>query len=189
VKELTIARAYASALLEVGDRHGEAEDYAVAFRTLRELFHADERITRFFETPRVSQEARRRAVRKALAGRVPERFVHFALVVLDRRRQGLLPEIATTYQTMLDERVGRHRAYVTVARRPDASTEALIADRLSRMFGELVEPQIKVNPAIVGGLIVRYGDRLLDASLRRQLVALRRELVHAHLPAMPAATA
>jgi F-type H+-transporting ATPase subunit delta len=189
VKELTIARAYASALLEVGERHGEAEAYGAAFQALAELFRSDERIKRFFQTPRVSQDARREVIRKTLSGRVPDRFLNFALLVLEKERQHLLPEIAAAYQAMLDEHLGRHRASVTLARRPDAATEALITERLSRMFGESVQPQITVNPAIIGGLIVRYGDRLLDASLRRQLVALRRELIHAHLPEAPAASA
>jgi F-type H+-transporting ATPase subunit delta len=189
VKDLTIARAYAGALFEVGERHGEAEAYSAPFRVLAEMFSSDFRTRRFFDTPRITAEARRSAVRKALEGRVPEHFLHFVLLVLDKERQKLLPQIAEAYQALVDENSGRHRAYVTLARRPDAAMESLITERLSRLFGEAMEPQITVNPAIVGGLIVRYGDQYLDASLRRQLVALRRELNHAHLPAKPAATA
>jgi F-type H+-transporting ATPase subunit delta len=188
VKDATIARAYASALFEVGERHGEAAAYGPPFQVLAEMFR-DARTRRFFDTPRITAEARQAAVRTALEGRAPERFLHFALLVLAKGRQRVFPGIAAAYQSLLDERSGRHRAHVTVAHRPDAATEAFIKESLSRLFGQSVEPQMLVNPAIVGGLIVRYGDRLLDASLRRQLVALKREMVHAHLPAMPAASA
>jgi F-type H+-transporting ATPase subunit delta len=189
VKDLTIARAYASALFEVGERLGEAEAYGPPFQVLAETFRSDARTRRFFDTPRITPEAREEVVRKALKGRVPDRFLHFALLVLVKGRQRLFPEMAAAFQSLLDERSGKHRAHVTVARRPDAATEAYITERLSRLFGQPVQPQLVVNPAIVGGLIVRYGDRLLDASLRRQLVALKREMVHAHLPASPAASA
>jgi F-type H+-transporting ATPase subunit delta len=188
VKDLTIARAYASALFEAGEQHGEAEAYGPPFQVLAEMFR-DARTRRFFDTPRITPAARQQVVRTALAGRVPERFLHFALLVMAKGRQRLYPEMAAAYQSLLDERSGKHRAHVTVAHEPDAATGAYIKQSLGRLFGQDVEPQVVVNPAIVGGLIVRYGDRLLDASLRRQLVALKREMIHAHLPATPAATA
>jgi F-type H+-transporting ATPase subunit delta len=189
VNDLTIARTYAAALFEVGEKHGEADAYGPPFRVLGELFRSDARTRRFFDTPQVSAEQRSEVVRKALAGRVPERFVHFVTLLLQKGRQNLFPEIAAAYQLLLDERSGRHRAHLTLARKPDAATERLLVERLSQLFGQRVEPQIVVNPAIVGGFIVRYGDRLLDASLRRQLVGLKRQLVHARLPASPAASA
>ncbi len=182
MKDLTIARGYASALFEVGERHGEEEACGPPLRALAEMFRADPRTTRFFATPRISREARRESVRRALEGRVPERLLHFVMMLLEKRRQSLLPEISDAYQTLLDERAGRHRAYVTMAREPDPATEVLLGERLSELLGQPVKPEIGINPAILGGFIVRYGDRWLDASLRRHLVALRREMIHARLP-------
>jgi len=185
VRDLTIARAYASALFETGVAHDEAEAYGPPFEVLAAMFR-DARTRRFFDTPRIGAEARRAVIRRTLDGRVPKRFLHFVLLLMEKERQGLFPEIWIAYQQLLDERSGQFRAEVTVARRPDRATEALIAQRLTGLFGQPVQPQITINPAILGGLIVRYGDRLLDASLRRHVVALRRELMHAHLPGQPA---
>lgn len=188
MRDVTIARAYAAALFEAGEASGEVETYGPPLREVADLF-GDARIRRFFDTPRISDEARRTVMREVLDGRVPDRLLRFLLVVLDRGRQGVLPEIAEAYQEMLDRRSGRYRAHVTLARRLDGATEALITERLSGLFGQPVEPEISINPAILGGLIARYGDRLLDASLRRHLVALRRELMDAHLPETPAGAA
>jgi F-type H+-transporting ATPase subunit delta len=188
VRDLTIARAYASALFETGTRHGEAEAYGPAMQVLADMF-GEARTRRFFDTPRITAESRRAVVRRVLKDRVPGRFVHFVLLLMEKGRQNLIPEIAEAYQELLDERSGRFRAHVTVARPPDAETEALIARRLTTLLGQPVQPQISVNPAILGGLIVRYGDRWLDASLRRHLVALRRDLMHAHLPGQPTGNA
>jgi F-type H+-transporting ATPase subunit delta len=188
VKDLTIARAYASALFEVGDQHDEAEAYGPPLRVLAETFRSDPTTRRFFDTPRISVEDRRRAVRRALDGRAPPRFVNFVMLVLQKGRQTLFPEMAETYQALLDERSGQHHAQVTLARQPDAATEAYIAKRLTALLGQPVRPQITINPAILGGLIVRYGDRWLDASLRRRVVALKRDMIHARLPVLPAAS-
>lgn len=186
MKDLTIARAYASALFEIGERHNEPEAYGPPLRALADTFKADLRTRRFFDTPRITAEARRAAVRRALKGQVPERFVNFVMLVLGKGRQALFPEMADAYQELLDERSGQHHAQVTLARQPDAATEALIATRLTELLGQPVRPQITINPAILGGLIVRYGDRWLDASLRRRVVALKRDMIHARLPGLPA---
>lgn len=189
MRRLAIARGYASALFEVGQRHGEAEAYGPPLRALAETFRADPRTRRFFDTPRITRDARHAAVRNALAGRAPERFVNFVSLLLQKGRQSQIPEIATAYQELLDEHSGQHRAYVILAHDPDEATETLIAERLSALLGQTVWPDISVNPAIMGGLIVRYGDRWLDASLRRHLVALKREMIHARLPGSLAASA
>ncbi|NIQ59162.1 MAG: ATP synthase F1 subunit delta [Gemmatimonadetes bacterium] len=186
MRTLTIARNYAAALYELGARHDEAEDYAGAFDTLTAVLASEPRIRRFLETPKVEAKEKSAVVRQALEGRAPERFVRFVLVVLAKRRQALLPEIRDAYQELLDEHAGRIHARVTLAREPDEATRRLIAERLSGMLGKTVVPHIAVNPEILGGLVVRYGDRALDGSLRRQLVSLKREMMHAGLPELPA---
>ena len=186
MRDQTIARNYASALFELGERHGEGEAYAGAFRSLHEALGSDKRIRRFLETPKVEAAAKERVVREALRGQVPERFLRFVLVVMSKRRQRLLGLIRSEYQAMLDEAAGRVHAEVTLARQPDEATEELIAERLSRMLGKTVVPHITVNPEILGGLVVRYGDRAMDGSLRRQLLSLKREMMHASLPELPA---
>ena len=64
----------------------------------------------------------------------------------------------------------------------DEATVREIGDRLTKMLGRQVVPHVTVNPAIVGGIIVKYGDRVLDGSLRRRLLSLKREMLHARLP-------
>lgn len=186
MRDRTVARNYVQALFDLGLEHGEEESYASAFRALSETVAADARIARFLATPKVEAGVKEKVVRGALAGRVPERFLRFVLVVMRKRRQTLLPLMAEEYQTLLDAHSGRVHASVTLAREPDAAMEALIAERLSSMLGQTVVPHITVNPDILGGLVLRFGDRAMDGSLRRQLVSLKRDMMHATLPELPA---
>lgn len=186
MRERTVARNYASALFEMGLSHDEHEAYAVAFRALSELLTEDPRIQQFLATPKVEPAEKEATLRRALERRVPERFLRFVLVVLRKRRQVMLPLIAEEYQTLVDEHSGRIHASVTLAREPDEATTTLIAERLSSMLGKSVVPHIRVDPEILGGLVVRYGDRALDGSLRRQLTSLKRDMMHATLPEIPA---
>lgn len=189
MRDATIARNYAGALLELGLRHGEQEAYGASFRQLAEALEGNDRVRHFLETPKISTAAKQAAVRRALEGKVTERFLRFVLVVMAKGRQRLLGRIRAEYQEMIDAHAGRIHAEVTLARQPDAGTERAIADRLSVMLGKTVEPHFTVNPAILGGLVVRYGDHLMDGSLRRQLLSLKREMMHAGLPELPAASA
>ena len=182
MRDATIARSYAEALLELGERHGETAAYAAAFGELDAALGTDQRIRRFLETPKIDAAAKQAALRKALDGKVPESFVRFLLVVLAKRRQGLLHGIREAYDALLDERADRVHAQITLARPADDAMLKEIGDRLTEMLGKTVVPHVVVNPAIVGGIIVKYGDRVLDGSVRRQLVSLKREMMHAGLP-------
>lgn len=185
MRERTIARNYAAALYELGVTHGESDAYATAFRSLSEML-ADERVRRFLDTPKVEAADKQAAVRKALEGRVPEHFLRFVLVVIAKRRQGILDVIQSQYQMMVDEQADQVHAEVTLAREPDEATRAMLAERLTALLGKTVIPHIRVKPDILGGLVVRYGDHAMDASLRRQLVAMKRDLMNATLPDLPA---
>ena len=81
------------------------------------------------------------------------------------------------YQALGDEAEGRVHAEVTLARAPsDADREARVAD-LSRRLGRTVVPHVTVDPAILGGVVVKVGDTVMDGSVRRRLATLRRSLV------------
>jgi len=97
--------------------------------------------------------------------------------VIKRSRQGLLPLINNEYAVFVDEKFNRVRAGVTLAREPDAALQEAVRKRLSEVTGKEVIPQFRTDPAILGGLILRMGDRIIDGSLRRQMMTLRRQLL------------
>jgi F-type H+-transporting ATPase subunit delta len=81
------------------------------------------------------------------------------------------------YHSLVDEHLGRLNVRVTLAHEPDERAEEDITAELSRILGRKVVSHIEIDPGIVGGIVVRYGDRILDASLRRRLLNLRERLL------------
>lgn len=183
MRETTVARNYAEVLFALGERHGEQTAMGTALDELVTALNADARLRRFLETPKVELAAKKGVVEVALRGRVPALFLNFVRVVLERGRQRVLGEIAHEYHALVDERLGRLHVRVTLAREPDERLEREIAADLSRTLGKRVIPHVRVDPRIVGGIVVRYGDRVMDGSLRRRLVSLRHRLLEAELPA------
>ena len=185
MRDQTIARNYAAALFELGQRHDEAQAYADAFDALDEVV-AEDMVHRFLETPKVEVKEKQGVLKTALEDRVPERFLHFVLVVVAKGRQALLPSMRLQYRELLDAAMGRIHANVTLAREADVEAERFLTQRLSELLGKDGVPHITVNPDILGGLVVRFGDRAMDGSLRRQLLSLKWEMMHASLPELPA---
>ena len=181
-----IARNYAETLIALAERQGTGaiEEYGRALDELAALLRADPRTRQFMETPRVSPEEKKAALHKALDGRAPEMFVRFVMVVAEKRRQALLPEMAAAYHELLDERMGRVRVAVTISHEPDAALQAEIGNALADRLGKTVIPTFTVDPDLLGGMVVRVGDQILDGSLRTRAAHLRRRLLDVELPPM-----
>ncbi len=103
--------------------------------------------------------------------------MRFLQALVSHRRQMLIPAIAHAYNDLVDEVEGRVHAAVTVAREADDADRALIATQLSRALGKDVVPHFVVNPAILGGVVVRVGDTVLDGSVRRRLSILKTSML------------
>jgi F-type H+-transporting ATPase subunit delta len=94
-----------------------------------------------------------------------------------RGRQGILREIAAEYLRLVDQQQNRVRASVTLAKEPDEKLRRTIEDQLSRQMDKQVIAAYLVDPEILGGAIIRVGDRVLDGSVRRRMTKLRRQLM------------
>ena len=175
-----IARNYAETLLELARRQGAGavEEYAAAMQLLADAT-SGARVREFLSTPRVTAPERKAALRNALGGRVPELFLRFVMVVVDKRRQVLLPDIAAEYQRLVDEQMGRVRVQVHISHEPDAQLQEQVARSLAGRLGKTVIPTFTVDPSLLGGMVVRYGDEILDGSLRSRAANLRRRLLEA----------
>jgi F-type H+-transporting ATPase subunit delta len=177
VQESTVARSYAAALFELGQRTGEAEAFGRALARVAGLIESDRRIREFLRSPKIDPSTKKDALAQALGRTVPAYVLDFLKVMIDKRRQNLVPQVASEYGLMLDEQMGRLNAQVTLAHEPDERQEEDIAARLSELLGKAVVPHIRVDPDILGGIVVRFGDRVLDGSLRRRLRTLRKQML------------
>jgi F-type H+-transporting ATPase subunit delta len=189
VRAEIIARNYAETLLTLAERHGGAEGleaFGQAADALAALVQGDPRMRQFLETPRITPDQKKRALQEALGGRAPEMFVRFVMVLTDKRRQALLPEIAAAYRALVDERMGRVRVQVTISHAPDAALQAEIGNSLADRLGKTVIPTFTVDPELLGGMVVRVGDQILDGSLRTRAAQLRRRLLAVDLPPLAA---
>ena len=171
MKSVTVARNYAQALFAVGVEFGELLDGVAG------AIQADQRIATVLDSPRVSKAVKSQILERALKGETPREFVRFLQAVVRRGRQGLLAEMAQEYQVLLDERLNRVHAGVTLASEPDSPTQQQVVERLAKALGREVRAYFRSDPRILGGVVVRVGDRIFDGSVRRRLTAVQRRML------------
>lgn len=175
----TIARNYAEALFDLAQREGRLEDYGEALDQVAALLDETPELRRFLQTPRVDAAEKKRVFRKAMEGRIPGHVLNFLLVVIDRRRQRLIGEMAMAYRELVDAHLGRTHVDVSVARPLDDEERGLVQNRLSSILGKEAIPHVRVRPELLGGILFRSGDTIFDGSVRRQLQRMRRQLMTA----------
>ncbi len=181
-----IARNYAETLLDLARRHGgeaTVDEYLTAIDEVAGILDDEPLVRDFLDTPRVSIDAKKRALDASFRGRVPDLFLRFLTVVVEKRRQAVIGEIAEQYRLLVDEARGRVRAEVVLAREVGEDFRREIVARLEQRTGRAVAAEFTVDPSLIGGIIVRVGGEVLDGSLRRRATGLRRKMIRAKLPA------
>ena len=177
MRDTTIAKNYAEALLELAKKAGEAEGWGVLIHDMASAIEANPELRLFLGSPRISGAEKSEVLAKAMQDRMPAMFVRFLQWLVKNRRQMLIPEIDIEYQSLLDQVEGRVHAMVTVARPTDEAGAQWISEQLSRVIGKKVIAHVTVNEAILGGVIARVGDTVMDGSVRRRIASLRSRLL------------
>ena len=176
MRDATIARNYAETLLTLARKANDLPGWGRMIQDIAAAMDGDVRLRRFLESPSADATQKNAVLTKAYAG-APRNFVRFLQALVTHRRQMLIPEIAIEYALLVDEVENRIHARVTLAKEPSAEETASIARQLGTVLGKTVIPHVSVNPDILGGIVVRVGDKVIDGSVRRRLASLRSRLM------------
>jgi F-type H+-transporting ATPase subunit delta len=180
VRGKVVARNYAEALFELAQRTGQVEEYGGALAEVIRLIDEVPQLRVFLETPRIDRKEKRKVLREALSGKIPDPVLNFLFLVLDKRRQRMLDGIGQEYRNLLDDYLGQAHVEVSVARPMNEATLEKVRGELSRILGKKdVLAHVRVRPELLGGIVFRSGDVIYDGSVRRRMEQLKRRLLTA----------
>ena len=172
----TAARRYAEAAFELARRDDSFDQWRDDLQTAN-TFLGDERVTRVVDNPALPFAERREVIDQLLQKRVRKPVKNLISLLAERSRLELLPAIVAEYQRLLNRERGIATAIVTSAAELSKDERAALQQRLQKMIGSEVELDVRIDEGLIGGLTVRVGDRLFDASVRGRLERLRDQLV------------
>jgi len=172
----TAARRYAEAAFQLAERDDALDAWAEGLSAAAEAV-SDETIARFIDNPAVPLPDRLGTLEKSIGGRAPEGVLNVAKVLATRRASDRLPQIAAEFHRLLNQRRGIVEALVTSAAPLSADEVSAVRDKVAKMTDRQVELRSAVDEGLIGGLTVRVGDTLYDASVRGRLERLRESLL------------
>jgi F-type H+-transporting ATPase subunit delta len=173
----TAARRYADAAFEIGRADGTLETWERDLATLREAL-GDEQLRALVEHPAVPFPEKKKVLRRVVTG-VSREVLALALLTIRRGRPGAIDAMVERFGELVRRERGISLAEVRTARPLDDEQRTAIAERLRALTGDRIEMNEVVDESLIGGLSVRIGDRLYDASVRSRLERLRARLTAA----------
>ncbi len=177
MRDESIARNYAETLLSLARKADDVDGWGVTMQGIADAFSTDSSLRNFLGSPKVSPAQKNEVFSKALADRAPRLFMRFMQMLVTKRRQMLIPSMAAEYQNLLDREHGRVHATVTVARETSEEERKKIAAQLTKVLGREVVAHLSVDPRIIGGVVVKYGDTVMDGSVRKRLATLKSRMI------------
>ena len=171
---LPAPRRHAEALFELASERGKEEGVLDNLKSGREVL-THPLLLSLFENPKVSLDEKKKILKRVIPD-MEDIFEKFLLFLVDKGRMRLLPGIASEYERIFNEKRGIEYAEVITAVSLDEDMEERIKRRLSELFGKEIYISKRVDPGIIGGMVVRVGDKLIDGSIRMRLEEMRKSL-------------
>lgn len=174
---LRIARRYAKALLAIGREDGRAEQYKEELGAFVGLLEAQPELKMAISNPLYDADSRKRVLQIAIEKTgFSEVMASFLLLLYDKGRIDHLQNIYAFYEKLTDELANIVRADLVSAVKLPESSVARIRAALSKKTGKKVRIDASVDPALIGGVVTKIGDLVLDGSVRTQLMSLKESL-------------
>jgi F-type H+-transporting ATPase subunit delta len=170
------ARRYAEAAFEVAERDKTVDAWRSELETAAELA-GDDRSLEVLANPAIPGERRSEVLGELLGKRVSTPVQNLIQLMLRRGRIDQLPRVAAEFRRLDDARQGVIHATATAASELTKDEVRALTARLEQQTGGRVELAVDIDPSLLGGLIVRVGDRLIDGSVRGRLERLRNQLI------------
>jgi F-type H+-transporting ATPase subunit delta len=177
VISVRIARRYAKALLTIGKEDGQADTYKEELGSFVKLMEEQKELEQAISNPLYDAESRKKVLRAVVELFGPSKLMaSFLFLLFDKGRVQYLKDIYAFYEKLTDELANIVRAdVVSAVELPEEAIEKIQA-ALSEKTGKQVAMETRVDPALIGGVVTKIGDLVLDGSVRTQLMSLKESL-------------
>ncbi len=174
--ESKVAIKYATALFRTAKRTAQVESISRDLEALSNLLKKNILLKNFLESPQVLEKDKRKLLNSTFKPLISEALLSFLMLVVSKHRISYLLSMAEEFQRLVKEDQGIVEACLITARSVDYALVDQIKKELEKSTGKQVEMKLKVDPSLIGGIVVILGDKIIDRSIRYQLSQLKDQM-------------
>ncbi|MHB8155833.1 MAG: F0F1 ATP synthase subunit delta [Desulfocucumaceae bacterium] len=167
---------YAEALYEIAEREKAVDAVEQELLAVEAIVSENRDLQKMLYHPRITPEDKKSLLNELLSGKVSEVTLEFLKLLVDRQREQFLADIVGSFVNLANRARNITEAQITSAMDLTANEKQELAAVLNKVTGKKVETSYKVDPSLIGGVVVRIGDRVIDGSIRTRLATLREHL-------------
>ena len=171
-----IARRYAGAIFEIARKQNTMDRTLEDVKGIAEVF-AHRKLAYLLREPKIPAQRKETALRQALAAKVLPTSLNLALLIVQRGLVDVMPNIATEFEHLVLDYRNQAIAEVTTAAQLDDAQKAVVKRALEQKTGKSILIETRVDPSILGGVVARVGDEIIDGSVRNRLHVLQQQLL------------
>lgn len=174
MKQTILARRYAKALFAIGKENDAYEAFNDTLQAVAELYTSQKEVADALTNPLYPVDVREKVMAGIIASAGIEKIpANFLNLLVEKRRAEILPEIAEQFKIMVDEEKNISHGFVTSAVELSDDLHAKVQASLEKLTGKKVELSTSVDPSLIGGIVAKVGDLVLDGSIKTQLAGLK----------------
>lgn len=172
----TVAKRYAQALLQIAQEKNTIDLNEKEINDCLASINAYEHLNRIWFSEKIMAADKKQAIRQLFKGKVSDIIINFLMVLIDKNREAFLPDIFTEYKKLADITKNITNAEVRSAVALTDKDFNELVTKLSLMSGKNVRLRVTVDPSIIGGLVVKMGDKVIDGSVVKRLSIMKKSL-------------
>ncbi|PIQ23558.1 hypothetical protein COW36_13885 [bacterium (Candidatus Blackallbacteria) CG17_big_fil_post_rev_8_21_14_2_50_48_46] len=176
MKQKVISERYAEALFGLAHELKKEDEFGATLHEIVALIQENVDLSRILLHPVIKKADKHAVLKNLFAAKVPAEMLHFLFLLVDKKRENYLAEIADEYQRLLNQLHKKVVTEVITAVPLVDKTEKILKKELEAYLGQTVEMRCETDPSILGGVRIKIGDRMIDGSLKTQLAGLAQTL-------------
>jgi F-type H+-transporting ATPase subunit delta len=168
-KAVRLGQIYAQAIYELAEQTQSIDVLKNDFDILANLAAGSEDFGKLMSSPSFHEGQKKNLVSEVFSGKLNELTMNLLMVVIEHNRMRFLPQIIAKYTELWEAFHGLHRVKVVVARAIDSAEIERITSSIAEAIKGQTKLEVVVNPSILGGIIIRHGNKVIDNSIRNRL--------------------
>jgi len=172
-----ISQTYGLALYDLAREEGKTAELFEEVKTLREAFSSGDELMMFIKNPRITLEEKEGVIEASLKGKISDDMLGFLVILIRKERFAFVGEIFDYFIDRINEENGIGKAKVSSPVELSPAQKSMVEKKLlDTTKYKQVEVEYTVDPGLIGGIVIRVGDRVVDGSVRTRLYELKRSL-------------